>query len=35
MSRVVAGLIALVAALALAQPAVAREGTLHRYAEGT
>ena len=35
MSRVVGGLLALVAALLLAQPAVASDRTLERYAEGT
>ncbi|HEX5781069.1 MAG TPA: DUF3131 domain-containing protein, partial [Solirubrobacteraceae bacterium] len=35
MSRVVGGLLALVAALLLAQPAAASDRTLERYAEGT
>ena len=35
MRRVVGGLVALIAALAMAQPAAAGDGTLERYAEGT
>jgi len=35
MSRVVGGLLALVAALAAAQPAMASDRTLERYAEDT